>query len=135
MISRKQRAIYMASGGAAAAALIWLRYGKSAARTRQFLGDAVGSVSRSLESIQSTLSTIQRRTEEVDRFIHGLVQVGSENRVRAEEVLNETLERLEQTAEVIQSNLTRSSDDIAALLRDIRIGVEHAVHTDPSRAA
>jgi len=135
MLSRKQKAIYLTGGGAMAAALVWLCYAKSAAGARSFLGEAGKKVGKSLSDIENTLSTVRKCTEEIDHFVRELVQVGSEQRVRAEMVIDDTLRRLEQTTDVIQNNLTQSSNEIAALLRDIRIAVAQWVSSQPSQAA
>lgn len=135
MLSRKQKAIYLTGGGAVAAALVWLCNAKSAAGARSFLGEAGKKVGNSLSDIQNTLSTVRQCTEEVDRFVHELVQVGRERRAQAEVVIDDTLKRLEQATDVIQKNLTQSSEEITALLRDIRIAVAHLVSSQPSQAA
>jgi uncharacterized membrane protein len=135
MLSRKQKAIYLTGGGAVAAALVWLCNAKSAAGARSFLGEAGKKVGNSLSDIQNTLSTVRQCTEEVDRFVHELVQVGRERRAQAVVVIDDTLKRLEQTTDVIQKNLTQSSEEITALLRDIRIAVAHLVSSQPSQAA
>lgn len=135
MLSRKQKAIYLTGGGAVAAALVWLCNAKSAAGARSFLGEAGKKVGNSLSDIQNTLSTVRQCTEEVDRFVHELVQVGRERRAQAEVVIDDTLKRLEQTTDVIQKNLTQSSEEITALLRDIRVAVAHLVSSQPSQAA
>ena len=135
MVSTKQKAIYLATGGAAAATLVWLRYAKSAAGARRFMGRAGARAGKTLNGIQNSLSTIRKRTEEVDRIVHELVQIGSEQKNRAQSVVNESLRRLEQTTEVIRKNLTQSSNDITALLHDVRTAVEQSVATKPSHAA
>lgn len=135
MLSRKQKAIYLTGGGAVAAALVWLCNAKSAAGARSFLGEAGKKVGNSLSDIQNTLSTVRQCTEEVDRFVHELVQVGRQRRAQPEVVIDDTLKQLEQATDVIQKNLTQSSEEITALLRDIRIAVAHLVSSQPSQAA
>ncbi|MBZ5496095.1 MAG: hypothetical protein LAP85_06800 [Acidobacteriia bacterium] len=135
MVSRKQKAICLATGGTAAAALVWLRYAKSAAGARSFLGEAGAKVSKTLGDLQSALSTLRKRTEEVDRLVHELVRLGSEQKAKAEVVINDALKRLGQTTDVIQQNLTQSSNEISALLKDIRSAAQRSVLSRPSRAA
>ena len=135
MLSKKQKAVYMASGGAAAATLVWLLYAESASTTRSFLKKAGTRVGRTLGGIQRTLVTIRERVEAVDRIVRDLAQVGSDHKARAEMVVNDTLGRLEQTTTAIQRNLTQSSDEIAALVKDIRNAVRQSVSPKVSEVA
>lgn len=135
MLTRKQKAIYLTGGGVVAAALVWLCSAKSAAGARSFLGEAGKKAGKSLDDIQNTLSTVRQCTVEVDRFVRELVQVGRERRAQAELVIDDTLKRLEQTADVIQKNVAQSSEEITALLRDLRTAVAHLVSSKPSEAA
>lgn len=123
MATRNQKAMVLAAGGAVTGTLIWLRYAKSAARARHFMDDVGQKASRTLDRVQHTLTTMQKRTEEFDRFVHELVRVGSEQKAHPETVINDTLKKLDQTAEAIQKNLTTSSSEIAELLKEIRTGV------------
>ncbi len=135
MISRKQRGIYLATGGAAAAAIVWLGYAKSAAGARSFLGRTGAKAGRSLNGIQRSLSTIRMRVDEVDRIVHELAQIGSEQKDRAEAVIQETLKRLEESTNTIRTSLAQSSEDISLLLKDVRAAVEHSLSSRPHRAA
>ena len=123
MATRNQKAMVLAAGGAITATLIWFRYARSAARARSFMDDVGQKASRTLDRVQNTLTTIQKRTEEFDRFVHELVRVGNEQKAHAETVINDTLKKLDQTAETIQKNLTTSSSEITELLKEIRIGI------------
>ncbi len=135
MLSKKQKTIYLASGGAAAATLVWLRYAKSASTARSILKKAGGRAGKTLGGVQRTLVTIRQRVEEIDRIAHELAYIGSEQRPRAEIVFKDTLGRLEETTKVIQNNLTRSSNDIAALAKDIRDAVSQSLLPKASEAA
>jgi prefoldin subunit 5 len=135
MISRKERALYLATGGVAAAAFVWLRYAKSASSARRFLSESGSKVLRTLDSIQETLATISQRIEEVDRIGHELINASSEQKAKAEMVIDNTWGRLEQTTETIQTNLTESSNEIAELLKDIRSAVKQAISPKSTKAA
>jgi hypothetical protein len=125
MVSRKQRAIYLATGGAAAATIVWLRFAKSAAGARTFLGRTGTEAGKTLGNIQVRLSTLGNRAEEIGRLVHEIAHLGSDQMAKAEIIFSDTLKRLEQTADVIQENLTLSSSEISALLKDIRITILH----------
>ena len=131
MLSRKQKAIYLATGGAAAATAVWLGYAKSAASTRNLLGRSSARVRRTME----TMATICRRIEEIDRIGRELARVGSEQKARVETVIQDTLGQLERTAETIQNNLTQSTNEIAEMLKDIRGAVRSAITPKSSQAA
>jgi hypothetical protein len=135
MLSRKKKAAYLAAGAASAAAIVWLRYARSAEGARNFLGAAGARMGTILGSIQSTLTAVRERTEEVDRLVHEFAQLGSEQKVRAEAVLNETWERLEQTRDLVLNNLELSSNEIAAVLREIRIAFKQLAAAKSSQAA
>ncbi len=135
MMSGKQKALYLVAGGVTASAIVWLGYSRSASGTRRFLGTAGHSVKKRLGEVQGILSRIQSRTEDIDRLAHELVQAGSEQKNRAEEVLSNTMYRLEQMTGVIKENLTQSSQEIAGLVKDIREGVARTFASRPSQAA
>ena len=135
MNSGKQKAVAIAAGGATAAALVWLAYARSAAPARSFLGNAARKTNQKLGEIESMLHTVRVRVEEIDRLAREIAQVGSKQKARAEEVLTDTMAKLEQTTDVISENLTQSSNEIAALVKDIRSGVAQAVSANPSEAA
>ncbi len=135
MLTGKQKAIYLTAGGTAAATLVWLRYAKSAAGTRSFLRTTGGKARRALGEVQTTVSALQRRVEETDRLLHAFARLGSEQKTKAEVVINDTLKRLEQTADLVQRNLVESSTDIATLLKEIRIALKQSVGTKSPQAA
>jgi ABC-type transporter Mla subunit MlaD len=135
MLSRKQKAAYVAVGAASAAAIVWLRYARSAESARNFLDAAGARMGGILGSIQDTLTAVRERVEEVDGLVHEFAQLGSEQKARAEAVLNETWERLEQTRELVLSNFELSASEIAALLREIRIACRQLAAAKSSQAA
>jgi hypothetical protein len=135
MLSRKQKADLLAVGAATAAAVIWLRYARSADGARSFLSAAGTKMGRILSGIQNTLTRVRQRTEEIDRLIHELAQLGSEQKARAEAVCDETWDRLERTREVVLSNFELSSSEIAALIAESRIALKRLAAAKSTRAA
>jgi hypothetical protein len=73
MITKKQKIIYASAGGATAASIIWLHYAKSAGKARGYLGGAGEKAMRTLRSIHGTMDTIQKRAEEINRFVQEMV--------------------------------------------------------------
>lgn len=118
MASRKDKIIFLTVGGSVAAVYFWLKYARSGEKTRQFFKEAGDKANR-------TLGTLQRRTEEIDQFLHETIQTGREERDRIGKVMNDTMKRLEETTDVMQKNLVESSDEIKTMLKEIRSKVEH----------
>ncbi len=135
MLSRKQKAAYMAVGAASTGAILWLGCAKSAAGARSFLADTGAKAGRALGSIRSALVTVQQRLEETDRLVHEFVQLGSEQKDRVELVLNDTWERLERTRELVLNNVELSSMEISALLGDVRAAFKQVATAKSSVAA
>jgi hypothetical protein len=108
MVSKNQKAIYLLL----AAGILWLRYAKSAEGARQKLRTAG-------DKITNTVITIQDRAQQLDAVVHDMI---------------ETLRQLEVTAATFQENVTESSHEITAMIKDIRAAVGRSV-TDPSQAA
>ncbi len=135
MLSRNQKAAYLAVGAASTAAIIWLRYAKSAAGTRCFLADTGAKAGRALDSFRSALANVQQRLEETDRLVREIVQLGSEQRERVEAILNDTRKRLEEARELILNNVELSSKEISALLGDIRAAFQRLAAAKSIRAA
>lgn len=135
MLSRKQKAAYLAAGAATTAAILWLGYSRSGAGARRFLADKGAKARSALSSLHGALAAMQQRLEETDRLVHEFVQLGSEQKERIEIVLNETWERLAQTRELVLRNVELSSEEIAALLGDIRASFKHLATAKSSEAA
>jgi hypothetical protein len=135
MISTKQKIVYLSAGGATAASLVWLRYAKSAGKARGFLGETGNKVMRTLRSIHGAVDTLQKRTEEIDRFLQEMIDLGRAEKSLAEAVVANSLQRYEQTAQLIKNNLIQSSGDVATLLSDLKSGVKHLVSTPQSSRA
>jgi hypothetical protein len=124
MITGKQKIIYASAGGAAVSSFIWLRYGKSAGVAREFLGATGTNIMRTLRGIHGVMDTIQKRCEEIDRFVEEMMDFGRTEKSQVEAVIGNSRQRYEETAELIRQNLTRSSDDVTALLSHLRAGVK-----------
>ncbi len=135
MLSRKQKAAYLAAGAASTGALLWLCCADSAKGTRSFLVNTGARAGRTLARIQSALATVEQRLEEIDQLVHDFVELGSEQRDRTEAVLNDTWERLEQTRELILNNVELSSKEIATLLGDIRTAFKQLASAKSNLAA
>jgi hypothetical protein len=135
MLSTKQKAVYLGTGGVVVAASIWLRYADSASSARSFLSKARPRMSKTFGRIYETTAKIRQRVVEVDRILCELVRVGNEQKDRAEMVFNDTLGRFEETTAVIRNNLTQTSNEIAALIKDIRAAMSQSVLPKQSHAA
>ena len=135
MLSTRQKAVYLGTSGAAAATFVWLRYAESASSARRFLGEAGRGAGKKISGIYETLAKVRRRVVAFDRILSELVRAASERKDRAEMVFNNTLGRLEETTAVIQNNLTQSSNEITALIKDIRSAVSQSALPKPSQAA
>jgi hypothetical protein len=135
MLTTKQKAVYLGTGRVVVAASIWLRYADSASSARSFLNKAGSKTSKTFSQIYETMVKIHQRVVEVDRILGELVRVGNEQKDRAEIVFNDTLGRFEETTAVIRNNLTQTSNEIAALIKDIRAAMNQSVLQKPSQAA
>jgi hypothetical protein len=135
MLTTKQKAVYLGTGSVVVAASIWLRYADSASSARSFLNKAGSKTSKTFSQIYETMVKIHQRVVEVDRILCELVRVGNEQKDRAEIVFNDTLGRFDETTAVIRNNLTQTSNEIAALIKDIRTAMNQSVLQKPSQAA
>jgi hypothetical protein len=135
MLSTKQKAVYLGTGGVVVAASIWLRYADSASSARNFLSKAGPRIGKTFSQVYETMVKIHQRVVEVDRLLGELVRVGSEQKERAEMVFNDTLGRFEETTAVIQNNLTQTSNEIAALVKDLRAAMNQSDSPKSSQAA
>jgi hypothetical protein len=135
MLSTKQKAVYLGTGGVVVAASIWLRYADSASSARRFVSKAGPRIGKTFNQVYETMVKIHQRVVEVDRLLGELVRVGSEQKERAEMVFNDTLGRFEETTAVIQNNLTQTSNEIAALVKDLRAAMNQSDSPKSSQAA
>jgi gas vesicle protein len=135
MLSTKQKAVYLGTGGALVAASVWLRYADSASSARSSLGKAGRRMSKTSGRIYETMVKIRHRVVEADRVLCELARIGNEQKDRAQTVFNDTLSRFRETTAVIQKNLTQTSNEISALVKDIRAAMNPSVLAKPSKAA
>ena len=123
MVSRQQKVFYLLT----AAGLLWLGYAKSAEGARRGLKKAGRKASNALSSLQD-------RTQEVGRLVHGIADVGTVQKDHMEQVLHAAMYRLEQTIGVIQENFAETSRDISGMIRELRTALRKSVSA-PSQAA
>ncbi len=135
MVSRKQKAAYLAAGAGATAAVLWLGYSKSGAGARSFLAAKGAKAGNALGSLRRGMAVVQQRLEETDRLAHDLIQLGSKQKDRIEIVLNDTWGRFGETRDLVLSNMEISSREITGLLGDIRSAVREAASAKRIRVA
>lgn len=123
MASRNRKALYLLL----AAGALWLRYAKSAEPARLRLKGAG-------DSLRNVLSTLEERSRQMDEMLQEIISTGRELTSQAESVLTGTLQRIEETAAVIQENVTLSSCEITSMVRDVRAAVGNLTHSRPHAA-
>jgi len=118
MTSRNRKALILGL----AAGIVWLRYAKSAQGVRSRLKGAGDKVS-------NALATIEERGQQLDNMVREIIETGRELTARTEMVISGTLQRLEETATVIQENVTQSAGEISSMVKDIRDAVGNLTHS------
>lgn len=65
------------------------------------------------------------RTRDLDELVNHLVQVGTRQAEKVDEVVNDTVEKFEQTTGVIQQDILRPVVEIAAIIKGLRTGLDY----------
>ena len=77
------------------------------------------------ENAEEINTMFEARARQVDRLVERLVEVGSEQAVKVEEVVNDTVEKFEETTGIIQEDILRPVVEISSLIKGLRTGFDY----------
>jgi len=75
------------------------------------------------------------RARQVDQLVERLVAVGSKQADKVEEVVNDTVEKFEETTSIIQEDILRPVVEISSLIKGLRTGLDYLFSGKERRAA
>ena len=77
----------------------------------------------------------EARARQVDQLVEKLVDVGSKQADKVEEVVNDTVEKFEETTSIIQEDILRPVVEISSLIKGLRTGFDYLFAGKEKRAA
>ncbi len=77
------------------------------------------------ENAEEINTMFEARARQVDQLVERLVEVGSEQAVKVEEVVNDTVEKFEETTSIIQEDILRPVVEISSLIKGLRTGFDY----------
>ena len=84
-------------------------------------------------TIESLSGRLKARSQDIDGFVSQLMDVGREQASKIDYVVQDTLQKFEETTSVIQKDLLRPSIEISAFLKGIRAGLDALFSRQPER--
>jgi methyl-accepting chemotaxis protein len=107
------------------------------ARLRSFdeglvsLEQIFGHIGENAEEINTMFGA---RARQVDQLVERLVAVGSKQADKVEEVVNDTVEKFEETTSIIQEDILRPVVEISSLIKGLRTGLDYLFSGKERRA-
>ncbi len=86
------------------------------------LGQVAETASKNVDFISQML---QKRGQEVDRFVEELTQMGREQASKIDYLVTDTVQKIQQTTEVIQKDILRPAVEISSFFKGIKTGLEY----------
>ncbi len=74
---------------------------------------------------RSAMDLFRERSEDIDQLIQELVQVGREQASKVDYIVTDTVEKFEQTTDVIQERVVNPAIEISSFLKGIRSGLDY----------
>lgn len=77
------------------------------------------------ENAQFAIGTFRRISEEVDQLLKELVELGREQASKVDYLVTDTVEKFEQTTEVIQQDVLRPALEIGSFIKGVQSGLSY----------
>lgn len=87
------------------------------------LGPLKGIAESVRETAEEISETVRSRAEEIDRFLSELQRVGQEQAGKVDYLVSDTVQKFEQTTEVIQKDILRPVVEVSAFVKGVRSGL------------
>lgn len=84
-------------------------------------------------NVDSLSVLVKARAENVDAFIQEMAQVGREQALKIDHVVTDTVQKFEQTTEVIQRDVLRPALEVSSFVKGVRAGISYLFNKRGSR--
>ncbi len=74
-------------------------------------------------NVNEVSETLRRRADDLDKFIDELMDLGREQASKIDYLVTDTVQKFEQTTEIIQKDVLRPAVEISAFIKGIRSGL------------
>lgn len=96
--------------------------------------EPLGSLSTDLKKhFQEIGSLFEKRSRDVDALISEIIEVGKKQAVKIDFVVTDTVEKFEQTTEVIQRDILRPAVEISSFLKGFKTVFSHLFRQESER--
>lgn len=103
----------------------------------QLIADRVEPLAKVADTVKANVESlsalVKARVEDVDDFVQEVVQVGREQAVKFDHVVTDTIQKFEQTTEVIQRDVLRPALEISSFFKGVRAGISYLFNKRASR--
>jgi len=84
------------------------------------------TISENVESRANELNQMfGERVHDIDQLVGSLIEVGSRQAEKVDAVISDTVEKFEETTEVIQQDIVRPVVEISSLVKGLKTGLEY----------
>lgn len=86
----------------------------------------LGHLAEELNTTVKNLSElVQRRGEQVDGFVEEMIQLGRDQASKIDYVVTDTVQKFEQTTELIQKDVLGPAVEVSSFVRSVKNGLEY----------
>ena len=95
----------------------------------------LGSMAEELSGTAHTLSELaHRRGEQVDGFVEEMIRLGRDQASKIDYVVTDTVQKFEQTTELIQKDVLRPAVEISSFVKGVKTGLAYLFSKRANRA-
>ena len=87
------------------------------------------------ENVRFVMGAVRRTTEQVDELVKEVIRLGHEQAQRVDGLVTDTIEKVEQTSEVIQKDVLRPILEIGSFFKGIQSGLSFLLGRRKKEAA
>ncbi len=98
--------------------------------------EPLGTISQDLSrNVNEVSAMVSRRSGEMDVLVEEVVKAGRDQAAKIDFVVTDTVQKFEQTTDIIQRDILRPAAEITAFIKGLRSGLQYLFSKAPTPAA
>jgi uncharacterized protein YoxC len=77
------------------------------------------------ENLKTMTVTVRERAQDLDQFIQEMLQAGRDQAAKVDYVVTDTVQKFEQTTELIQRDVIRPAIELSSFLKGVKTGLDY----------
>jgi uncharacterized protein YoxC len=77
------------------------------------------------DNLKTMTGTVRERAQDLDQFIQEMLQVGRDQAAKVDYVVTDTVQKFEQTTELIQRDVIKPAIELSAFLKGVKSGLDY----------